>query len=469
MELKLEPGLLKLVVSLAILLLPVRLSNRGLFIHAMSLQSTSPPRSMTPIKVVYSEEKLRIIPNHKGNISKENRFQEGDKNRMEGEKASKPIIKRNAAALVDVSYASTIEALRAYRQEHGCLVMPRRYIVPNDSSDYPTEWHGSDLSSAVYDMRWWQRHVRSNPDRVAELNELGFVWDRLQPEWNIVLEALITYSSLNNGNVMVPTSFVIPHNDNRWPMATWGIQLGKHVHRIRCRHDFLMGHPDRVHQLNGLQFVWDVSENAFQIFFRALSHFAKMQQYAEQKQRRALRVPSTFVVPSDKSWPQDLWGFPLGAKCSAVRSKLLYVKKSPERRQALESIGFMFSPNSTLGWLEVVHAAAIYSNIHGRELNVPQKFIVPSPPQISHHFNSTHFCSEQFHIQDTWPWPEYLWGLPLGQRLRDVRLKNRYLAGSSAASRIAQLNALGFNWKPKRGRRQQPSALDNNHMESSNL
>ena len=55
-----------------------------------------------------------------------------------------------------------------------------------------------------------------------------------------------------------------------------------------------------------------------------------------------------------------------------------------------------------------------------------------------------------------WKLTEYLWGLPLGQRLKDVRLKNRYLTGKNAASRKAQLNALGFVWNPKRGRRKQP-------------
>jgi len=176
---------------------------------------------------------------------------------------------------------------------------------------------------------------------------------------------------------------------------------------------------------------------------------------AIRRTRKALRVPSTYVVPSGDEaradgWPEDLWGFPLGVKCAAVRHKLVYVKNDPHRRQALERIGFIFSPNSTIGWLEVVHAAAIYSNLNGRELNVPQKFIVPAPPSS----RSTNKGNSFMNTYDPWPWPEYLWGLPLGQRLKDVRLKNRYLTDKkTAGSRKAQLNALGFNWNPKRGRR----------------
>ena len=53
----------------------------------------------------------------------------------------------------------------------------------------------------------------------------------------------------------------------------------------------------------------------------------------------------------------------------------------------------------------------------------------------------------------SWPWPERLWGLKLGQRLKDVRLKGAYLKGRDRNLRKAQLDNLGFVWNPKRGRR----------------
>eukprot|EP00539_Tryblionella_compressa_P017614 CAMPEP_0178855490 /NCGR_PEP_ID=MMETSP0746-20121128/23426_1 /TAXON_ID=913974 /ORGANISM="Nitzschia punctata, Strain CCMP561" /LENGTH=96 /DNA_ID=CAMNT_0020521611 /DNA_START=145 /DNA_END=431 /DNA_ORIENTATION=+ len=87
-------------------------------------------------------------------------------------------------------------------------------------------------------MQWWQKHVKQRPDRVNELNQLGFVWERLQPEWNLILEALIVYKGLN-GNLLVPSNFVVPHDDNRWPKACWGIALGSSVYKIRARNDHL--------------------------------------------------------------------------------------------------------------------------------------------------------------------------------------------------------------------------------------
>jgi len=126
---------------------------------------------------------------------------------------------------------------------------------------------------------------------------------------------------------------------------------------------------------------------------------------------------------------------------AAVRQKQLYVKGHPRRQRLLEEIGFRWSGNATLGWLDVVHAAAIYSQMHGRVLNPPLQFVVPSPP------------TPDSELDDLWPWPERLWGLRLGQRLKDVRVKGAYLKGPDAHIRKAQLDNLGFVWVPKRGRR----------------
>lgn len=358
---------------------------------------------------------------------------------------------------VDLPYESTIQALREYYRLHGDLVMPRRYSVPEDDEGYPREWLGVDLSSTVYDMKWWQKWVRQMPDRVEELNKMGFLWERLQPEWNLVFEALITYSSIK-GDLVVPVSFVVPTGDSQWPKATWGISLGNCVYRIRHRADFLRGSTagSRRDQLDMLGFVWDLQEHRFLKFFAALKHFALIEGHnsfndAASSRNVALRIPTSFVIPKTAAWPEALWGYPLGAKCNAIRQKELYVKDNPRRQQLLESLRFRWSGNASLGWLEVVHAAAIYSKLHDRHLEVPYDFKVPSPPS-----NEPNMRVDTITAADdddgVWPWPEYLWGLPLGQRLKDVRLKGAYLKGENSDDRRRQLNALGFNWEPKRGR-----------------
>jgi Helicase associated domain len=343
---------------------------------------------------------------------------------------------------IDLSFNVTMKALQAFHQQHGHLVLPRRFVVPVDAATYPDEWRGLDLSSTVYTMKWWLRHVKQRPERVKQLNSLGFVWERLQPEWNLILEALIVYLQ-HHGHTRVPFNFVVPHGDldGQWPRSTWGLPLGSCVYRIRSRHDFLRGPSSlsRRQQLDRIGFVWDVSEEAFQRFYEALQHYARLHRMGpySSPSHKALRVPSLFVVPAnDSSWPKSLWGYPLGERSSAVRSKQLYVKRCSRRQKLLQDLGFRF--NSDLSWFRVVHAAAIYSQLHGRILTVPCHFVVPCPSTPEE--------------QDGWPWPEYLWGLRLGQRLKDVRVKGAYLQGPMGVSRRRQLDALGMDWAPKRGR-----------------
>jgi len=346
----------------------------------------------------------------------------------------------------ELPFDSSLRVLEAYHRIHGDLVIPESFIVPS-SNEYPKEWHGVKLAKHIYTMRWWQRHISQNKDRVSQLNKLGYIWERLQPRWNLFVDALGIYRNLY-GDVMVPATFTIPRS-NDWPKACWDLPLGGIVQRVRLRHDYLIGDNaiERKQQLDRLGFVYDVSEYKFQKFLNALKWFNRLdrENSASSQLNSAIRVPSKFVVPdNDERWPSDLWNYQLGAKCMAVRQKKLYVKGHPERKQALEDIGFRRrSGNASFGWLDVVHGAAIYSQMHGRELNVPFSFVVPAPPTE----NPEASCL------DAWPWPERLWGLKLGQRLKDVRLKAAYLKGKDADLRRAQLDNLGMTWKPPRGRR----------------
>lgn len=310
------------------------------------------------------------------------------------------------------------------------------------TEEYPVEWHGVKLSRYIYNMKWWQKHIAQHSDRVSQLNSLSFVWERLQSPWNLLIDALGHYRSIY-GNVLVPAKYVVPRTDD-YPKACWDLPLGRTVQRLRIRHDFLQvdNAIERKNQLDGLGFVWDVSEYNFIRFLKALRHYDRLEKESLtlRGENSAIRVPSKYVIPNDERWPKEFWGYQLGAKCMAVRQKKLYIKSDPERKQALEDIGFRFNGNASLGWLDVVHAAAIYSQMHGRVLNVPLSFSVPTP-------------TEHPECLDEWPWPERLWGLKLGQRLRDVRLKGAYLKGGDRNVRIAQLNNLGFIWQPKRGRR----------------
>ncbi|GMH66603.1 hypothetical protein TL16_g04471 [Triparma laevis f. inornata] len=293
-----------------------------------------------------------------------------------------------------LSFDEALQQLRTYHSTHNHLVIPR----------------SSPLAKLCYDYTWWQDFIKDRPERVTQLNEIDFIWGRLQSDWNILIEALCSFKSLHS-HIDVPSSFVVPHSPP-FPISTWSLPLGRMVSNIRLRNFHINKGESRVMQLDGLGFVWhrDRSEQKFQMTMYA----AREYKVRVNREGRALKVPQRFVVPENgkDEWPLELAGFRLGEKLSAIRQKGLYVKNHPKRRQQLEELGFQWAGNSSLNWLEVVHAAAIYSSQHDRVLNPPDNFVCEGDA-----------------------FPDYLHGLPLGLRLKDVRLRGRYLQGEETAAR----------------------------------
>jgi hypothetical protein len=49
------------------------------------------------------------------------------------------------------------------------------------------------LGSRVDGIRSEEQHVKHHPERRAELDALGFVWDDLERRWEVVHAALLAY------------------------------------------------------------------------------------------------------------------------------------------------------------------------------------------------------------------------------------------------------------------------------------
>ena len=80
------------------------------------------------------------------------------------------------------------------------------------------------------------------------------------------------------------------------------------------------------------------------------------------------------------------------------------MKGNPHRQKLLENLGFQWKAgNASLGWLEVLHKAAIYSKLHQRKLDIPYGFVVPRPPPDSKpHVDSVTAADNE---NEVWPWP----------------------------------------------------------------
>jgi acyl carrier protein phosphodiesterase len=301
-------------------------------------------------------------------------------------------------------------ALQAYKEVHGDLQVPYRFVVPSEVP-WPEEAWGMKLGNRVDGIRSQENHVKHHPERRAELDALGFVWDDLERRWEEMHAALLAYHEVH-GDLEVPQAFVVP-SEAPWPEEAWGMKLGKRVNKIRNQEHFVKDHPERRAELDALGFVWDDLERRWEKVHAALLAFKEV--------HGDLEVPQAFVVPSEAPWPEEAWGVPLGYRVSGIRSADEHVKHHPERRAELDALGFVWDEFERR-WEEVHAALLAYKEVHG-DLEVSMPFVVPSEA----------------------PWPEEAGGMKLGGRVSNIR-SSQEMYVKHHPERRAELRTLGFRW-----------------------
>ncbi|OQR85345.1 hypothetical protein THRCLA_23038 [Thraustotheca clavata] len=264
-----------------------------------------------------------------------------------------------------------LAALTTYKNLHGNLLIPQRFVVPTNDRQWPKDTWSIKLGLMVMNLRRRQRIL--TPERRNSLEKLGFVWDELQYKWQRNLTALKTYKKIN-GNLSVPYKFVVPINDPNWPEETWNLRLGINVSSLRARRDNLL--PEYQHELDLVKLA-------------ALTTYKKL--------HGNLLIPNNFVVPTnDRQWPKDTWNIKLGLMVMNLRSRQSNL--TPKRRNALEKLGFVWSAYDR-SWQDKVEALKVYKSIHS-DVNVPLSFVVPA---------------------DDPRWPKHLHNMPLGRLVRYLR------------------------------------------------
>jgi hypothetical protein len=74
------------------------------------------------------------------------------------------------------------QSLLAYQEVHGDLQVMRLFVVPPEAP-WPDDAWEMRLGKAVNNIRASECYVKHHPERRAELDALGFVWDDLQRRW----------------------------------------------------------------------------------------------------------------------------------------------------------------------------------------------------------------------------------------------------------------------------------------------
>ena len=231
-----------------------------------------------------------------------------------------------------VQFGRLAAALPGYVKEHGHGWVPRVYVV-RDADGYTM---GKDAERA----RSLARKGTLGAVDEGALRDEGLAWEQGEHRWDRVVRALFTFGELHStaGWLLVPHSFVVP-SGAPWHKMCWGMRLGNAVASIRSQEVFVKDRPERREWLDEMRFVWDELEH----------RWTEQVQPALRAYREAnddLRVPNSFVVPSEAPWPEACWGMNLGETVHGIRLREVFVKDKPERRAWLDDLGFVWRAKS---------------------------------------------------------------------------------------------------------------------------
>ena len=245
-----------------------------------------------------------------------------------------------------VSWDLMFAYARQYFQEHGDLLVPRRY-----------------RTAEGYALGNWiliQRKVRSgkqygklDEDRIARLDSIGMVWEDMRElSWKQLYDALCRYKA-RHGDIDIKSAYV---DEN-------GLALGACIANIRSarrdgrRNAFLT--EERVGQLNELGMIWDRLDYGWEQNYQACTKY-----YIEHGN---LNVPASYVLD----------GYRIGnwiRRQRMLRDKRIEGVITPERIKRLDDIGMVWTDAYTSRWEYGYEQAKQWYEEHG-DLNVPTMYV----------------------------------------------------------------------------------------------
>lgn len=283
-----------------------------------------------------------------------------------------------------VSWDEWYGELLAYKEKHGDF---------NISASQRT-----GLASWVSNQRTNFKNKTLQADRIYRLNEIGFVWDLLELQWEERFTELVAYGK-EHGNMNVP---------QKWPggLGTWV----NNQRQYDKNGDLILGRKDR---LNGIGFIWDPIEWNWSKRYQELTEYKNthgdldvssgnesgliswMNSQRKQKKKGALSSDKEALLNAigfswtvlDTQWEdaaEELRSFiaehghadvpqrhssGLGAWLNTQRKSVKKGVLSQDRKAALENMGVQWCPVSDK-WGLMYKQLLVYREEHGTA-NVP--------------------------------------------------------------------------------------------------
>jgi hypothetical protein len=152
------------------------------------------------------------------------------------------------------SWNLRLEELKAYKKEHGNCMVPSRYPINPELGI----WVGTQRTQYRLYLKAKEAGTEAlmksamNADRVAELEEMGFVWalrGGSDSAWRKKISELVEYSTVN-GDTAVPASY-IPNK-----LGSWAAQQ-RVQYRLMQEGKATTLDEEKVAELDSLHFSWE--------------------------------------------------------------------------------------------------------------------------------------------------------------------------------------------------------------------
>ena len=191
------------------------------------------------------------------------------------------------------------------------------FNTSNVPSRFETE-NNEKLGKWIHNQRTNKKNKIISKDRIQKLENLGFIWNPFEVQWNEGYDNLKKYYE-KYGNSFVPTKFKSEDN----------YSLGKWVSHQRDKKEELT--TNQLKQLNELGFIWDTFEYKWSIGFAHLKEYM---------------IDNNGNVPVQTYKTEDK--YQLGKWISHQREDFKNNKISLKKIQKLEDIGFVWNLRETV-------------------------------------------------------------------------------------------------------------------------
>jgi hypothetical protein len=148
------------------------------------------------------------------------------------------------------TWEEKVNALKEYKKLHGNCNVPQSWA------------ENKPLAKWVSHQRNAYKDNKLTKDRIVRLEDMGFVWNTLESQWEELFEALKKYKKVH-GHCNVPSGWA----ENK-PLATW-----VNNQRSAYRKKAISG--DRVKRLEDMGFPWNTRESQWVEMFVALKEYKK--------------------------------------------------------------------------------------------------------------------------------------------------------------------------------------------------